>query len=102
VNGPKALPAPPEGPAVPVYMTIAQVAAMLQVAPRTVYGWVWADQTLPVLKIGGTLRFPRERLLRWLQQREQGSHRTRELRSSVPRAPRKSALPRASQEATGA
>lgn len=59
------------------YLTADQVAAMLQVSPKSVYRWAKIDPTLPVLKLGGTLRFPRERLLRWLRDREQGQPRIR-------------------------
>ena len=38
------------------------------------------DPTFPMLKIGGTVRFPRERVLRWLREREQGFGRPRMLK----------------------
>ncbi len=59
------------------YLTPDQVAAMLQVSPKSIYRWAKIDLTLPVLKLGGTVRFPRERLLRWLRDREQGQPRIR-------------------------
>jgi len=59
------------------YLTPDQVAAMLQVSPKSVYRWAKADPTLPVLKLGGTVRFHRDRLLRWLRDREQGRPRIR-------------------------
>ena len=69
-------------PVEPVYLTVAQVAALLQVSERTVYRWASEDPTLPVLRVGGTLRFPRARLLRWLEDHEQG-HRRRAFREPV-------------------
>lgn len=57
------------------YLTPAQVADMLQVSEKTVYRWAATEATMPVLRVGGTVRFPRERLLRWLQDREQGRRR---------------------------
>ncbi len=59
------------------YLTPEQVAAMLQVSPKSIYRWAKIDPTLPMLKLGGTVRFPRERLLRWLRDREQGRPRIR-------------------------
>ena len=59
------------------YLTAAQIAELLQVSAKSVYRWATVDPTFPRLKIGGTVRFPRERLLRWLRNREQGLGRPR-------------------------
>jgi excisionase family DNA binding protein len=59
------------------YLTTAQIAELLQVSAKSVYRWAAGDPTFPRLKIGGTVRFPRERLLRWLRDREQGLGRPR-------------------------
>jgi excisionase family DNA binding protein len=64
VESPKALDA--------AYLTPAQVGAMLQLSAKSVYRLSKADPTMPMLKLGGTVRFPRERLERWLRDREQG------------------------------
>ena len=69
-----------------VYLTPDQVAAMLQLSAKSVYRLWKADPTMPMLKIGGSVRFPRDRLLRWLHQREQGRPRTGSL-SAVPPKP---------------
>ena len=53
----------------PAYLTAAQVADMLQVSPKTVYRLAKADPSLPTLEIGGVVRFPRDRLMRWLRAR---------------------------------
>ncbi len=73
-----------------VYLTAAQVGALLQVSDASVYRLVEEDPTMPVLRLGGAakpdirgrrprglLRFPRERLLVWLKSREQGLARAR-------------------------
>jgi predicted DNA-binding transcriptional regulator AlpA len=58
--------------ALPEYLTAAQVASMLQLSTKSVYRLARADATLPQLKLMGSVRFPRERLLRWLRAREGG------------------------------
>ncbi len=71
-------------PTEPLYFTVDEVALLLRVeSPKTIYGWAKADPTMPVLRIGGTIRFPRERLLRWLQDREQGRARPRRLQTAA-------------------
>jgi excisionase family DNA binding protein len=63
------------GPAEAAYLTPEQLAAMLQISVRSVYRLA-GDPTMPMLKLnGGALRFPRERLERWLREREQGRAR---------------------------
>lgn len=59
------------------YLTADEVAAILRLSPKTIYRLAKGDPTLPMLKLGGAVRFPRERLLRWLAKREQGHRRTR-------------------------
>ncbi len=63
----------------PAYLTPDQVAELLQVASKTIYDWARKDPTMPVLRIGHAVRFPRERLMQWLRDREQGRARTRSL-----------------------
>jgi excisionase family DNA binding protein len=50
----------------PEYLTAAQVARVLQVSSKNVYRWAERDATMPTLRIGRLVRFPRQRLLRWL------------------------------------
>ena len=57
----------------PIYWTADDVAGTVQVSRSTVFRWAKSDPTMPVLAIGGVLRFPRERLLVWLRTRERGS-----------------------------
>ena len=61
----------------PTYLTAEEVGDMLQVSVKSVYRWAKSDPTFPMLKLGGTVRFPRERLLRWLRDVEQGRPRPR-------------------------
>ncbi len=79
---PNAVPLLPTVSTAPVYLTADQVGELLQVKPKTVYAWAAADVTMPRLKIGGTVRFPRERLLRWLADREQGRARPRRVQTA--------------------
>jgi excisionase family DNA binding protein len=65
----------PEAP--PAYLTAEQVAERVQVFPPTIYRWALDDSSMPVLRVGRTVRFPRERLERWLRGREQGHGRAR-------------------------
>ena len=59
----------------PEYLTGEQVASLLQCSVKSVQRWASHDPSMPVLRIGRTVRFPRERLLRWLKTREQGRGR---------------------------
>lgn len=61
----------------PAYLTAEEVGDMLQVSVKSVYRWAKSEPTFPMLKLGGTVRFPRERLLRWLRDVEQGRPRPR-------------------------
>ena len=69
------------------YLTVDEVAEVLRVSAPTVYRLAKRDPTLPVLRLPGLMRFPRERLLRWLRDREQGQGRPRGIggQTIVPR-----------------
>jgi excisionase family DNA binding protein len=71
----------------PTYLTAADVAEMLQVSEKSVYRWANAAPTMPALRIGGTVRFPRERLERWLRDREQGRPTRRQVPAAAKPAP---------------
>jgi excisionase family DNA binding protein len=76
----------------PVYLTPDQVGELLQVSAKSVYRWAEKDPSMPRLKIAGTVRFPKDRLLSWLRSREQGRPPTRSLSALPPRpAPDKGA-----------
>ena len=80
-------------PSAPAYLTAAQVGELLQVSEKSVYRWAASDASLPTLRIAGTVRFPRERLLTWLRDREQGRPRTRsQVRSLSKPAPKQEAV----------
>lgn len=66
------------------YLTGQEVAALLRVSLKSVCRWALADPSMPVLKIGRTVRFPRERLFRWLKTREQGMGRSKQPRELLP------------------
>jgi excisionase family DNA binding protein len=53
------------------YLTPCQLAGIVQTSDATVYRWT-VDPTMPVLRVGGVVRFPRDRVLAWLRSREQG------------------------------
>jgi predicted DNA-binding transcriptional regulator AlpA len=65
----------------PAYLTADQVGELLQLSPKSIYRLAAGDPTFPMLKLGAgrnaSVRFPRERLLRWLEQRTQGALRMR-------------------------
>ena len=55
------------------YLTPAEVAAMLKVSPKTIYRWSLTDSTMPVVRLGPgghVVRFPREKLMSWLERKE--------------------------------
>jgi len=54
----------------PVYLTALQVAELLQVDEKTVLRWSLQDASMPVLRRGRVVCFPRERLLVWLERQE--------------------------------
>ena len=74
----------PASKALAAYLTPGQVADMLQLSAKSIYRLAKEDATMPMLKLGGAVRFPRERLERWLHQREQGRPRTGSLSSVQP------------------
>ena len=69
----------------PMYLTAADIATMLQVDVKSVYRWASTDATMPAVRIGGVVRFDRERLMAWLEARTQGSRaHGRHMRQLVP------------------
>jgi excisionase family DNA binding protein len=52
------------------YLTPQQVAEMLQVDLKTISRWSLEDASMPVLRRGRVVRFPRERLMAWLERQE--------------------------------
>ena len=56
----------------PVYWKAKKVGIVMDLSDKSVYRLAKSDPTFPCVKIGGSLRFPRDRVLRWLAQRTQG------------------------------
>ena len=54
----------------PAYLTPSDLAGELQVSEKSVYRYARDNPSMPQLHIGGVLRFPRERLRKWLRARE--------------------------------
>jgi len=54
----------------PLYLTAAQVAAIMQVDEKTMSRWSLEGPSMPVLRRGRVVRFPRARLLAWLERQE--------------------------------
>ena len=52
------------------YLTAVDVATLLQLDEKTVLRWSLEDTTMPVLRRGRVVRFPRARLFVWLQRQE--------------------------------
>ena len=70
-----------------VYLTLEEVAKMLQVHAKTVLRLVKADPSMPVIRLSAqTLRFPQARLAQWLKSREQGRSGGRSAHRSAHRA----------------
>lgn len=66
------------------YLKPREVAKILQVSVKSLYRWVRDPRSrLPVVRIGGTLRFSRPSLERWLQAEEQRGLRMRKRVLSV-------------------
>jgi excisionase family DNA binding protein len=53
-----------------LYLSASQVAEIIQVDEKTVLRWSLEDASMPVLRRGRVVRFPRERLLTWLERQE--------------------------------
>lgn len=62
-------------PTEPNYLSALQVAELLQVDEKTILRWSLQDASMPVLRRGRIVRFPRERLLTWLERQEPPSAR---------------------------
>lgn len=50
-------------------LTVDDLAAWLQVKPRTIYQWVH-EGYIPVIKLGALVRFDQASILAWLKKRE--------------------------------
>lgn len=50
-------------------LTVDEVAAWLQVKPRTIYQWVH-EGYIPVIKLGSLVRFDQASITAWVKKRE--------------------------------
>jgi excisionase family DNA binding protein len=57
-------------PGLPAYLTPAQVAELLQVSEKTVSRWHLEDASMPCIKRGKVVRFPRAALMEWLARQD--------------------------------
>jgi excisionase family DNA binding protein len=48
-------------PKTPSYFTVAEVADLLRLSAKSIYRLAQENPDMPMLKLGGTVRFPRER-----------------------------------------
>jgi excisionase family DNA binding protein len=73
----------------PLYLTPEEVGELLRRSVKSVYRLVKLEPSMPALKLGGGVIFPRERLLKWLRDREQGRAHPmpRQMRSARKSAP---------------
>jgi excisionase family DNA binding protein len=59
------------------YITAEDFAARLKCSTKSIYRLANSDPSLPVLRLGKLVRFPRVRLEGWLRAHEQGAGRVR-------------------------
>ena len=55
-----------------IYDTFTDVGKELKLSVKSIYRLSRTDASFPVTRIGGSLRSPRSKRHRWLQQRTQG------------------------------
>ena len=66
------------------YLTPLEVARMLRVHVKTILRLAKSDPSMPLVRLGPqVLRFPRQKLLLWLQARESGRSRGRSAHRSA-------------------
>jgi len=56
----------------PIYDTAEDIGKIIKLSSKTIYRMAAQDPSFPSLRIGGSVRFPRDRVLRWIRDREQG------------------------------
>jgi excisionase family DNA binding protein len=59
------------------YFTAGQLAEFLQVDVTTIYRMASREASMPTLRLGGVVRFPRAKVLAWLEAHEQGQAKPR-------------------------
>jgi excisionase family DNA binding protein len=63
-------------------LTVDDVAARLQVKPRTVYHWVH-ERYIPAIKRGAQIRFDQARVATWIKSRETAGRISRRLETDI-------------------
>jgi excisionase family DNA binding protein len=58
------------------YLTLDQVAELLQVSNKSVYRWAQQDASFPACRLGRAVRVREDLLARWLAARTQRSRRS--------------------------
>jgi predicted DNA-binding transcriptional regulator AlpA len=56
----------------PIYDTADDIGKIIKLSSKTIYRMAVKDPSFPSLRVGGSIRFPRDRVLRWFRDREQG------------------------------
>jgi excisionase family DNA binding protein len=60
---------------------------MLRLSVKSIYRLVEQDPSIPAIKLGGAVRFPRAMLLRWLEQHTRSRSRPRSAQGSAHGGP---------------
>ena len=55
-----------------IYFKAEDIGKIVNLSIKTVYRMAQQDPTFPSVRVGGSIRFPRDRVLRWFRDREQG------------------------------
>ncbi len=63
-------------------LTVDDVAARLQVKPRTIYHWVH-ERYIPSIRLGALIRFDQASVATWVKQRETAGRISRQLEVSI-------------------
>jgi hypothetical protein len=69
------------------YWKAAEASAYSTFSTKMLYRLADEDPSMPCLRVGRSVRFPRDRFIAWLRSREQGAGRPRRL-AVVPPVPR--------------
>ena len=63
-------------------LTVGDLAARLQVKPRTVYQWVH-ERYVPAIKLGSLIRFDQASIATWVKKRETVGRKSRRLEVDI-------------------
>lgn len=59
------------------YLTVSDLAELLQVSEKSIARWASHDSTMPAIRLGKLMRFERAAVLDWLASRTQGRRKKR-------------------------